>query len=71
MVSDLHCLLDRLCGVLVKVGSSKNVTFIKKQNLESKKEESIANQTRMFLNKIAASESKKIFVENKMEDRVC
>ena len=57
MVSDLHCLLDRLCGVLVTVGSSKNVTFIKKQNLESKKEESIANQTRMFLNKIAASES--------------
>ena len=71
MVSDLHCLLDRLCGVLVKVGSSKNVIFIKKQNLESKKEESIANQTRMFLNKIAASESKNIFVEDKIEDHVC
>ena len=57
MVSDLNCLLDRLCGVYKPVGSSKNVTFIKEQNLESKKEESIANQTRMFLNKIAASES--------------
>ena len=53
------------------MGSSKNVTFIKKQNLESKKEESIANQTRMFLNKIAASESKNIFVEDKIEDHVC
>ena len=56
MVSDLHCLLDRLCGVYKPVGSSKNITFIKKQNLQSKKEESIAKQTRMFLNKIAASE---------------
>ena len=71
MVSDLHCLLDRLCSEYKPVGSSKNVTFIKEQNFESKKEESIANQTHMFLNKIAASESKKIFVENKMEDRVC
>ena len=71
MVSDLHCLLDILCGVYKPVGSSINVTFIKDQNLESKKEESIANQIRMFLNKTAASESKKIFVENKMEDCVC
>ena len=71
MVSDLHCLLDRLCSVYKPVGSSKNVTFIKEQNFEYKKEESIANQTHMFLNKIEASESKKIFVENKMEDHVC
>ena len=60
MVSDLHCLLDRLnsvnkpviTGKIVTTG--KNVTFIKSQNFKSNKGKSFANQIHIASNKIAA-----------------
>ena len=71
MVSILHCLLDRLYSVNKPVVSCKNVTFIEEQNLNSNKEESIANQIYISAKKIIALEGNKLFVENKMEDCVC
>ena len=69
--SILHCLLDRLYSVNKPVVSCKNVTFIEEQNLNSNKEESIANQIYISAKKIVALEGNKLFVENKMEDCVC
>ena len=51
MVSDLHCLLDRLYSVNKLVVTDKNVTFIKEQNFKSNKKESITNQIHISLNK--------------------
>ena len=70
MVSDLHCLLDRLYSVNKPVVTGKNVTFIKQQNFKFNKKESITNQIHISLNKITESEGKNLFLENKFEDRV-
>ena len=70
MVSDLHCLLHTLYSVNKPVVTDKNVTFIKQQSFKSNKEKSFANQIHISSNKIAASEGKSLFVENKVEDRV-
>ena len=67
MASDLHCLLYRLHSVNKPLVTNKNVAFIKQQNFQSNKEESIANQIHISLKKITESEGKKLFVENKVE----
>ena len=70
MVSDLHCLLDKLYSVNKPVVTGKNVNFIKRQNFKSNKEKSFANKIHISSNKIAASEGEKLFLERKVEDYV-